>query len=240
MIQIQKHQYADDTQAYQGVIAYDDSWQGKRPVVLVAHAWMGQSQFEEDKAVALAQLGYLAFAIDVYGQGKRAKNTAEAETLMQAALADRQVLLNRLLLALNTIQQHELANANAIGAIGFCFGGKCVLDLARAGIAIKGVVSFHGIFDKPNLAHQGNIKAKVLVLHGWEDPMAPPEAMVALGQELSQRNAVWEIVAFGHTSHAFTNPQAKAPEQGMHFNPLANNRSWQRMTHFFQEVFTTP
>lgn len=240
MIQTKKQVYSNEKQAYQGVIAYDDRVQGKRPVVLIAHTWMGQSQFEEDKAIALAQLGYLAFAIDVYGQEKRAHDASEAEKLMNEALANRQELLNRLLLALNTITRHELADVAKIGAIGFCFGGKCVLDLARSGADVAGVISFHGIFDKPDIAHKGDIKAKVLVLHGWEDPMAPPEAVAALGNELTQRNALWEMDIFGHTGHAFTNPQANAPEQGMCFNPLASDRSWQRMSRFFQEVFTTP
>lgn len=239
MIQTKEHRYSDEKQSYQGVIAYDDTQQGKRPVVLIAHAWMGQSQFEENKAIALAQLGYLAFAIDVYGKGKRANDASEAESLMNAALANREELLQQLLLALNTIKQHELADANAIGAIGFCFGGKCVLDLARSGTALKGVVSFHGIFDKPNIAHGGDIQAKVLILHGWEDPLALPEAAVELARELTERKAVWEMDIFGHTSHAFTNPQANAPEQGMHFNRLATDRSWLRMTHFFEEVFAT-
>lgn len=238
MIQIKEQRYSDEQQSYQGIIAYNDTQQGKRPVVLIAHTWMGQSQFEENKAIALAQLGYLAFAIDVYGQGKRANNASEAESLMNEALTNRQKLLHRLLLALNTIKQHELADVTNIGAIGFCFGGKCVLDLARSGVAINGVVSFHGIFDKPNIEHKGDIQAKVLVLHGWEDPLAPPKAIVELGQELTQRNALWEVDIFSHTSHAFTNPQANTPEQGMNFSPLATDRSWQRMTHFFKEVFT--
>ncbi|MDC6367052.1 MULTISPECIES: dienelactone hydrolase family protein [Flavobacteriaceae] len=237
MIRTEEFIYSDAQQNYQGIVAFDDSFEDKRPVVLISHSYGGQGKFDEDKAVALANLGYLAFAIDVYGQGRRASNTSEAEALMNEMLADRQELLNRLLLALDKIKKHELANTDKIGAIGFCFGGKCVLDLARSGIEIGGVVSFHGIFDPPGLNHKGDIKAKVLVLHGWEDPLALPKDINLLGQELTQRNAVWEMDIYGHTGHAFTNPKAKAPNQGMMFNALANDRSWRRMVNFFEEVF---
>ena len=237
MIQTTQLIYSDKKQSYEGVIAYDDSQKGKRPVVLVSHTWMGQSQFEEDKAKELAKLGYLAFAIDVFGQGRRAKNAEEAEALMNEMLEDRQELLNRILLAMETIKKNEMADAKNVGAIGFCFGGKCVLDLARSGINMKGVVCFHGIFDPPGIEHEGDILAKILVLHGWEDPMAFPKDIVSLGYELTERNATWEIDVFGHTGHAFTNPNANDPDGGMQFNPLANDRSWQRMTHFLEEVF---
>ncbi|MFC4219129.1 dienelactone hydrolase family protein [Flagellimonas marina] len=237
MIQTTQLIYSDKKQSYEGVIAYDDSQKGKRPVVLVSHTWMGQSQFEEDKAKELAKLGYLAFAIDVFGQDRRAKNAEEAEALMNEMLEDRQELLNRILLAMETIKKNEMADAKNVGAIGFCFGGKCVLDLARSGINMKGVVCFHGIFDPPGIEHEGDILAKILVLHGWEDPMAFPKDIVSLGYELTERNATWEIDVFGHTGHAFTNPNANDPDGGMQFNPLANDRSWQRMTHFLNEVF---
>lgn len=237
MIQTQQLIYSDKQQSYEGLIAYDDTIKGKRPVVLVSHTWVGQSDFEEDKAKELAKLGYLAFAIDVFGQGRRAKDANEAEALMNEMLEDRQELLNRLLLAVDTIKENEMADVKKIGAIGFCFGGKCVLDLARSGIDMKGAVCFHGIFDPPGIEHEGDIKAKILVMHGWEDPLAFPKDIVSLGYELTERNAIWEMDVFGHTGHAFTNPNANDPDGGMQFNPLANDRSWQRMTHFFEEVF---
>ncbi len=237
MIQTNNFTYAASGQSYQGVVAHDDSIKGKRPVVLVSHTWVGQSEFETKKASELAKLGYLAFAIDVYGKGKRAKNATEAEALMNELLADRQELLDRILLALDKIKAHDLANTEKVGIIGFCFGGKCALDLARSGTDIKGAVCFHGIFDPPGLDHEGDIKAKILVLHGWEDPLAFPKDIVSLGYELTERNAVWEMDVFGHTGHAFTNPNANAPDDGMMYNPLASDRSWQRMSHFFEEVF---
>ncbi|RDY58311.1 dienelactone hydrolase family protein [Flagellimonas nanhaiensis] len=239
MVQTKEHTYSDGKETYQGVIAFDDAFEGKRPLVLVSHTWVGQSDFETNKAVELAKLGYLAFAIDVYGKDKRANNPSEAEAYMNEMLADRQELLNRLLLAMDSLKQHELADVEKIGAIGFCFGGKCALDLARSGVDIKGVVSFHGIFDPPGIDHEGDIKAKVLVLHGWEDPLALPKDIEMLGKELTERNAVWEMDIFGHTGHAFTNPNANAPEQGMQYNSLANARAWKRMVTFFEEVFAS-
>lgn len=154
---------------------------------------------------------------------------------MNEALEDRQQLLDRLLLALEHIKDHELADSGKVGIIGFCFGGKCALDLARSTVDIQAAVSFHGILDPPGLEQEGDIKAKILVLHGWEDPLAFPKDIVDLGYELTERNAVWEIDLFGHTGHAFTN--ANAPDQGMMYNPLASDRAWQRMAHFFREVF---
>lgn len=239
MIKTDKFTYSGNGQTYQGVIAHDTDFKGKRPVVMVSHTWMGQSKFEEDKATELAKMGYLAFAIDVFGKGKRAKNAEQAEELMNEALADRQELLDRLLLALEKIKEHELADSAKVGIIGFCFGGKCALDLARSGVDIKATVCFHGMFDPPGLEQEGDIKSKILVLHGWEDPLAFPKDIVALGYELTERNAVWEMDIFGHTGHAFTNPNAKSPDQGMEYNALASDRSWQRMTHFFEEVFGT-
>ena len=239
MIKTEERIYFDSKKNYQGIIAFDDTLEGKRPVVLICHTWVGQSQFEETKAIELAKLGYLAFAIDVYGQGKRAKNTSDAEAFMNEALVDRQQLLNRILLALENIKQHDLADTSKIGAIGFCFGGKCALDLARSGADINGVISFHGIFDPPGINHKGDIRARVLVMHGWEDPMALPKDINTLAEELTGRNAIWEMDIYGHTGHAFTNPNANAPDQGMKFNPLANDRSWQRMTNFFEEVFAS-
>lgn len=237
MIKTEKYNYSGPDRDFQGVLAYDNKVQGKRPVVLIAHTWTGQGKFEEEKAIALAKMGYLALAIDVYGKGKRAKDNAQAEVLMNEALKDRQRLLDRLLLALESIKGHGLAEPDKVAIIGFCFGGKCALDLARSAVDIQAAVCFHGIFDPPGLEQEEDIKAKILVLHGWEDPFAFPKDIVALGYELTERNALWEMDIYGHTGHAFTNPNANAPDQGMVYNPLASDRAWQRMAQFFEEVF---
>ncbi|OJJ23950.1 carboxymethylenebutenolidase [marine bacterium AO1-C] len=222
---------------FEGTISWDNSTTKKRPGVLVAHTFKGQGEFENDKAVALAKLGYVGIAIDMYGKGRRAKVKSEADALMHELTRDRSLLLERILLALGQLQEHPLVDQDNIGAIGFCFGGKTVLDLARSSADIRGVVSFHGVYDQPDILYSQPIKASVLVLHGWEDPLATPEQTVALAQELTERRADWQILAFGHTGHAFTNPNANFPEQGMFYQADANQRSWKAMINFFEEKF---
>ena len=222
---------------FEGVVVWDDSIKGTKPGILVSHMWSGQSEFEVDKAKALAELGYVGFAIDNYGKGRRANGPEDAQVLMDELNGNRPLLLERMLLAVTTLQKHKEVDASRIGAIGFCFGGKCVLDLARSGININGVVSFHGLLDPPPAHPKKEIKSSVLVLHGWEDPMALPEDMVKLSHEMNRYNAEWNIHVYGHTGHAFTNPKAKFPEKGLFFEPRSNKRSWHSMVYFFNEVF---
>ncbi|MFN4150312.1 MAG: dienelactone hydrolase family protein [Candidatus Sericytochromatia bacterium] len=237
MIKTQLINYSDSKNTFEGVIAYDDDLQGKRPVILVSHTFNGQSKFEEDKAIELAKMGYLGFAIDLYGKGKRGTVPEESQKLMDELNNDRKLLLERIQLALKTAKELELADINNIGAIGFCFGGKCVLDLARSGEELKGIVTFHGIYDKPNIEHNKKIKASILVLHGWNDPLAKPDSTVELASELTNLGAEWEINAYGNTGHAFTNPKAQFPERGMFYVPKVNGKAWNRMRSFFQEIF---
>jgi dienelactone hydrolase len=199
---------------------------------------MGQGMFEVQKAEELANLGYVALAVDMYGVNRRANNADEASKLMHECVDDRTLLLNRARSAYNALYSHEKVDNTKISAIGFCFGGKCVLDLARAGLPLCGVVSFHGIYDAPTTAKDVSIHASVLVLHGWEDPLATPEALVELGKELTQKKADWQILAFGHTGHAFTNPNANNHAEGMYYVQRTNDRSWLAMKLFLTEVFT--
>ena len=222
---------------FEGVIAWDDSYTEQKPGILVSHMWSGQSEFEVQKAEALSKLGYVGFAIDNYGKGRRANGPEEAQKLMDELDQNRPLLLSRMLLAVKTLKKHGMVNASKIGAIGFCFGGKCVLDLARSGSDIKGVVSFHGLLDPPNPPPNKKIKSAILVLHGWEDPMALPDDMVKLSQEMNGLAADWSVHVYGRTGHAFTNPKAKFPEKVLFFQPKSNKRSWHAMTSFFKEIF---
>lgn len=222
---------------FEGVIVWDDSNQNTKPGILVSHMWSGQSEFEVEKATELAKLGYVGFAIDNYGKGRRAKNPEEAQKLMDELNNNRAVLLSRMLLSVDTLKKHKAVNDSQIGAIGFCFGGKCVLDLARSGTNIGGVVSFHGLLDPPNPHPNTKIQSSVLVLHGWEDPMALPDAMVKLCDEMNSYKADWNIHVYGHTGHAFTNPKAVFPEKGLFFEPKSNKRSWDSMIYYFNEIF---
>lgn len=239
MIQSEKLTYQDPKSGYtfEGVMCWDDETEASKPGILVSHTFKGQSDFEVEKAKNLAKMGYVGFALDMYGEGKRASTPEAADALMQPFLDDRALLLNNILLAFETLKKQPQVDSSKIGGIGFCFGGKCMLDIARSGADINGVVSFHGIYDQPGLNHEGDIKASVLVLHGWEDPLAKPESTVALGHELTERKADWQILAFGHTGHSFTNPKANFHDRGMFYQEASNRRAWQAMTHFFEEVF---
>lgn len=237
MIIKEKINYKDSaSNEFEGVVVWDDKFQGPKPGILVSHMWSGQSDFEVDKATELAKIGYVGFAIDNYGKGKRASNPEEAEQLMNELNHNRTLLLDRMILAFDTLKAHPVVDDAKIGAIGFCFGGKCVLDLARSGIEIGGVVSFHGLLDPPPIHLNTKIRSSVLVLHGWEDPMALPEEVLKLSNELNIKKADWNIHIYGHTGHAFTNPKANFPEKGLYFEPKSNKKAWDSMIYFFNEV----
>jgi dienelactone hydrolase len=230
-------EYSDGDTVLEGRLVWDDSVAGPRPGILVAHAWAGRSDFEDDKADALAVLGYTAFAIDLYGKGVRGSSTEENAALMQPFLDDRAMLQNRLLVSLETLRAQNEVDASNTAAIGFCFGGLCVLDIARTGEDLAGVVSFHGLFPAPGNTEGNTVKARVLALHGWDDPMAPPQSVIGLATEMSAMNADWQLHAYGNTMHAFTNPDANDPEMGTVYDAQADRRSWQAMTNFLDELF---
>lgn len=233
-----------NVQGFEGTVSRDNSQQGPRPGVLVAHAFGGQGAFDTEKAEDLARLGYVAIAIDLYGKGRRASTNEEAAALMHELTDDRPVVAKRMQMWLALLAGLPDVDAGRIGAIGFCFGGKAVLDLARSGADLRGVVSFHGLLDAPvapdvpvapDTPATGPMLASVLVLHGWDDPLATPAQFCALGAELTGRGADWQMMAYGATGHAFTNPAANAPDQGMAFNPQTNARGWAAMLAFFNE-----
>jgi dienelactone hydrolase len=230
-------EYEDGAARLEGELAWDTAAAGPRPGVLVAHTARGLSELETGKARALAGLGYAAFAMDLYGKGVRGRNREENRALMQPFMQDRARLQRRMQAALDCLRAQPEVDAARTAAIGFCFGGLCVLDLARSGADVAGVVSFHGLLDPPGAAPVGQIRAKVLVLHGWDDPMAKPDALVALGRELTAAGADWQIHAFGHTMHGFTNPQANDPGFGTVYQPDADRRSWLLMREFLDEIF---
>jgi dienelactone hydrolase len=229
--------YKDGALTCEAYVAYDDANTSKRPGVLVSHAWAGQGKLERAKAEKLAELGYVGFALDLYGKGKRGGSMEENAKLMQPFIDDRALLRKRITAALDALKKHALVDARRLGAIGFCFGGLCVLDLARSAPAgLKGVVSFHGLFHPPKLGPQAPITAKVLMLHGYDDPMAKPDSVVAIAQELTQAKADWQLHAYGRTSHAFTNPEANSPDHGLLYNATADRRSWVAMKNFLEEA----
>lgn len=229
--------YLDQEVLLEGFFAYDDAIQGVRPVVLIHHAWGGRDEFVADKARKLAALGYLAFATDMYGKGIRGSSPDENVQLMQPFMQDRAKLQARLLAALRSVRLMPWADNKKVAAMGFCFGGLCALDLARTGADVLGVVSFHGLLMPPENIPHPEIKAKVLVLHGHDDPMVPPEQVLALQTELTHAGVDWQVHTYGGTMHAFTNPVANDPGFGTVYQPMAEQRSWQAMQNFFAEIF---
>lgn len=229
--------YLDQDVVLEGFFAFDDAIEGVRPVVLIHHAWGGRDEFVANKAVKLAEMGYLAFATDMYGKGVRGSSADENAKLMQPFMADRGKLQTRLLAALRTVKLMPWADSNKVAAMGFCFGGLCALDLARTGEDVLGVVSFHGLLMPPENVPQPKIKAKVLVLHGHDDPMVPPEQVLTFQTEMTNAGADWQVHSYGGTMHAFTNPVANDPAFGTVYQPSADRRSWQAMQNFFSEIF---
>ena len=236
-IQTRVIEYSQDGETFEGYLAWDDNVAGPRPGVVVSHAWGGAGEFEQERARDLAGLGYAGFALDLYGKGIRGSNPEENAKLMQPFLGDRPLLQSRMHRAVEVIREQEEVDASKVAAMGYCFGGLCVLDLARTGADVLGVASFHGIFAPPGNTSGTQISAKVLALHGWSDPLAPPDQVVALAEELTDAGADWQIHGFGNTLHAFTNPQAKDPENGFQYSASATQRSWKMLEDFLAEIF---
>lgn len=226
--------YSDGVESFIGHLAWDERFEGPTPAVLIAPAFGGLGPFEKALAEELAGEGYVALALDYYGHGKRAEGPEEARALMAGVTADRQVLARRMLAAFEAVEAMPHVDASRVGALGFCLGGKAVLDLARTGADIKACIPIHGVYDAPNFATQ-NMCASVLVLHGWNDPLAPPEALSQLADELTTHCEDWQVLGFGHTGHAFTNPNARDAAGGMMYSERATERSWVALRNFLAE-----
>lgn len=236
-IQSKRIEYSDGDHGLQAHMAWNDALDGPGPGVLVAHAWRGRSEFEDRKAEKLAELGYVGFALDLYGKGVLGNSVEENNALMQPLIEDRQMLQRRMHLALETLRGQDEVDPEKTAAMGFCFGGLSVLDLARTGADVQGVASFHGLFNQPGNTQGNSITAKVLAMHGWEDPMATPEQVLDFAEEMTGMGADWQLHAFGNTSHAFTNPEANDAGMGMLYQADADRRSWDLLAGFLAELF---
>jgi dienelactone hydrolase len=208
-----------------------------RATVIIVPTVMGVTDLERSFAGKLNEGGFSAFIADLFGKKFRG---AERDTMfgeMGRLKGDREALRDRMLAVLDSATQQAGVDKGRVAAIGFCFGGLCVLDLARAGADVAGVASFHGLFDPPGLGPQP-ITAKVVAYHGWDDPMVPPDAVVALGKELTDAGADWQIHAYGHTGHGFTNPNAhEIGIEGVFYVQAAARRSWASLMGFLDELF---
>jgi dienelactone hydrolase len=229
-------EYRDGDTLLEGFLCHDESRVGPLPSVLISHAWGGRDEFVERKARRLAWHGYAAFALDMYGKGRRGRNPEENQALMLPFVQDRALLARRINAALAAVKGLPPVDARRVAAMGFCFGGLCVLDLARSGADLRGVVSFHGLLKPNGLKPAQQIVAKILMLHGYDDPLAPPEDVLAVAKEFTQAGADWQLHAYGHTLHSFTNPEARSPEAGMSYNDRADRRSWHSLLQFLDEV----
>ncbi|WP_435896188.1 dienelactone hydrolase family protein [Oceaniferula spumae] len=231
-------EYKDGDTALEGYVAMPKDTEGKLPVVLVVHQWMGLTDYEKMRCKQLAELGYLAFAVDVYGKGVRPKDRSEAGAQAGKYKGDRGLFRSRLKIGLAEALKLPEADSNKVVAIGYCFGGTGVIELARSGAEIGGVISFHGGLDSPTPADGAKIKARVLALHGADDPHVKAEDLAAFEEEMRNHKVDWQLVKYGNAVHAFTQKMAgNDNSKGAAYNEKADQRSWKDMMIFMQQVF---
>ncbi len=224
-----------------GYLAYPKDAKGPLPGVLVVHEWLGLNDYAKRRAEQLAELGYVALAADIYGDGKIAANREEAGKLAGSYKQDRPLLRARVAAGLATLKTQSGVAPGKVAAIGYCFGGTTVLELARSGADLAGVVSFHGGLDTPAPQDAKNIRAKVLALHGADDPYVPADQVAAFENEMRQAGVDWQLVAYGGAVHSFTNPASGSDNsKGAAYNASADARSWVAMQQFFKELFAKP
>jgi dienelactone hydrolase len=232
-------EYRQDGTVLKGYLAYDDAVKGKRPGVLVVHEWWGLNDFAKKKAEQLAGLGYVALAADMYGQGAVTADPREAAKWAGELRGNKPLLRERARAALKVLAADQLAAPGRLAAIGFCFGGTTVLELAYSGADLAGVVSFHGGLPPLKPEEARNLKARILVLHGADDPHVPAADIAAFQESLRQAGADWQMVFFGGAVHSFTNPAAGDRKAGgVAYDARAARRSWRCMQEFFEEIFT--
>ncbi len=230
-----------DTQL-KGYLAYDDEIKGERPAVLVVHEWWGHNDYARQRARMLAELGYVALAVDMYGDGKQADHPDNAMKFMQEAIKSAEVATNRFKAAIDVLKASDVSDDAKMAAIGYCFGGGIVLNMARAGLDLDAVVSFHGSLDPvADKAQPGQVKAKIAVFNGAEDPFVPQASIDAFKQEMDQAGVDYRFVNLPSTMHSFTNPEAdsfaKRFNMPLAYNAQADARSWREMQALFDEVF---
>jgi dienelactone hydrolase len=235
-VKTETFEYKHGDTVLEGYIAYDDAMKTKRPGVLVVHEWMGPNAYQKKRADMLAELGYVAFAVDVYGKGTRPKNHDEAGKAAGMFRSDRTLMRARMQAAADRLKQHPMYDGANYAAIGYCFGGTSVLEHARAGAPVKAVVSFHGSLDTPKPDDAKNIKARVQAHHGAADGFVPPEVVAAFQKEMTDAKVDWELDVYGGAVHSFTVKEAgNDPSKGMAYNEAADRRSWESMKDFLAE-----
>jgi dienelactone hydrolase len=236
-IQTKTVEYKQGDTTLEGVLVWDDAVTGKRPGVLVVHQWLGITDYEKRRATMLAQLGYVAFCADIYGKGVRPKNVQDAGAEATKYKTDRTLMRARVNAALAEFEKSGLVDTRRVAAIGYCFGGTTVIELARSGAEIQGVVSFHGGLDSPAPEDGKNIKCKILACHGADDPFVPAKDLAAFEDEMRAAKVDWQLIQYGGAVHSFTQPDPGFVNPGARYNEKADKRSWENMKQFFAEIF---
>lgn len=231
-------EYQDGETTLEGYLVYDDAVEGKRPGIIVVHDWMGFGTYGNGRAEQLAALGYAALAVDIFGKGVRPSNAEEASKQAGYYKEHRDILRKRALAGLEFLSKEPMVDVQNMAAIGYCFGGTTVLEMARAGMPLSGVVSFHGGLSTSLPAAQGDVKAKVLVLHGADDPFVPSQEVDGFTKEFNLAKADWQMVFYSGAVHSFTRKDAGDDNsKGAAYNERADKRSWEAMKVFFEELF---
>jgi dienelactone hydrolase len=233
--------YSHNGTTLKGYLAYDASSNTKRPGVLVVHEWWGHNEYARERARQLAGLGYVALAVDMYGDGRQASHPADAGKFASEVMSNMEVMQGRMLAAKEYLLSVDVTNPQKIAAIGYCFGGGVVLNAARMGMNLRGVVSFHGSLGTASPAQYGTVIAKVLVLNGADDPLTSPEQIDAFKKEMSDAGVDYTFISYPGAVHAFTNPEAdslgKKFSLPLAYNKEADQQSWEQMKQFLQKIF---
>jgi dienelactone hydrolase len=237
-LQTRTVEYKEGDTTLEGYLAYDDSFQGKRPGILVVHEWTGLGKFVKSRVEKLTRLGYVAFAADIYGQGVRPKKVEDCMATSSIYYKDRALFRRRVNAGLAQLEQYPNVDPDKLGAMGYCFGGAAVLELGRSGAPVKGIVTFHGGLDNPTPADAKNIKAKVLINQGGADGFTLP-SLPAFEKEMTDAGVDYKVITYPDAQHSFTNPEAKGQLKGALYNKSADEKSWKAMTEFFGKLFNS-
>ena len=237
-VQMKEVVYSDGDQQLRGYLAWDDSIEGKRPGVMVIHEWWGLNDYAKQRARMLAEEGYVAFAADMYGADKVTTHASDAKGWMTQIVSNQEAWQKRALLGLEQLKNSPLVDDSKTAAIGYCFGGATVMQMAYAGADLDGVVSFHGSLPPATPEQAANIKSSVLIAHGEADGFIPTERIVKFKEALSNANVDWEMNVYANAKHGFTNPGAgDFGMDALAYDEKADQRSWARMKAFFDEIF---
>jgi dienelactone hydrolase len=229
--------YQDGSRDLEAFVAYPSV--ERRPLVILCHAWRGKDEFICDKAREVAQWGYVGFALDMYGKGILGKSKDENAALKRPFVEDRDMLQKRVIKAFEVACSLPYVDVSQIAVLGYGFGGICALDLARAGADLKGAISVYGHFDSPPQSLKKQIKAKILILHGYHDKIVPQEELDRFEREMNAAKVDWQAHIYGGTMHAFATPGANDPQSGILYNSTAASRSWIAIYNFLNEIFSS-